>query len=121
MDKSGRLRRLSFFTDREIQTFKLYLELGSQTKVAAKLGVVNSAVASVIRSVRLKVFKLLNALQESLELGLLNEDDVLSLVPSSKLFPKIRERLIKGKDAETMEAIKQLLNSLTPEERKKLM
>ncbi len=75
-----RFAELSFFTEREKEIFRLRQELDSQKKVAEKLQVGDSAVASALKSIRLKVLKLMNTLEESMEMGLITKEDLAELM-----------------------------------------
>ncbi|MFQ6126789.1 MAG: hypothetical protein ACE5PM_06270 [Candidatus Hydrothermarchaeales archaeon] len=74
------LGRFSFFTKREIEIFKLCQRLGSQREVARELGVVDSVVTSALKNLELKTLKLMNTLEECLELGLITREDVLEVL-----------------------------------------
>ena len=71
---------LSYFTDREKEIYRLRKQLDSQKKVAEKLQVGDSAVASALKSIRLKVLKLMNTLEESLDMGLITKEDLAKLM-----------------------------------------
>jgi transcriptional regulator len=75
-----RFPELSFFTDREKKMYRLRQQLGTQKEVAEKLDVGDSAVASALKSIRLKVLKLMNTLEESLEMGLITKEDLAILI-----------------------------------------
>ncbi len=71
---------LSFFTDREKKIYRMRQQFDSQRKVAEKLNVGESAVASALKSIRLKVLKLMNILEEYLEMGLITKEDLAKLL-----------------------------------------
>ncbi len=71
---------LSFFTDREKKIYRMRQQFDSQKKVAEKLNVGDSAVASALKSIRLKVLKLMNTLEESLEMELITKEDLAKLL-----------------------------------------
>jgi len=75
-----RFPELSFFTDREKDIYRLRQQLGTQKEVAEKLEVGDSAVASALKSIRLKVLKLMNTLEESLDMGLIAKEDIAKLL-----------------------------------------
>ena len=75
-----RFKDLSFFTDREKEIYQLRQQLGTQKEVAEKLEVGDSAVASALKSIRLKVLKLMNTLEECLEMGLITKEDIAELM-----------------------------------------
>ncbi len=76
----SRFAELSFFTDREKKIYRLRQQLGTQKEVAEKLEVGDSAVASALKSIRLKVLKLMNTLEECLEMGLITKEDLAKLL-----------------------------------------
>ncbi len=71
---------LSFFTDREKKIYRMRQQLGTQKEVAEKLQVGDSAVASTLKSIRLKVLRLMNTLEECLEMGLITKEDLAKLL-----------------------------------------
>ncbi|MFQ5710526.1 MAG: hypothetical protein ACE5GD_01975 [Candidatus Geothermarchaeales archaeon] len=75
---------LSFLTDREKEIYKLVQDLGSQKEVAKRLGIVDSAVTSALKSIRLKVMKLMNTVEECLELGLITKEDLQMILEKSE-------------------------------------
>ena len=75
-----RFADLNFFTDREKEIYRLRQQLDSQKEVAEKLQVGDSAVASALKSIRLKVLKLMNTLEESLDMGLITKEDLAKLM-----------------------------------------
>ncbi|MFQ5712346.1 MAG: hypothetical protein ACE5GD_11300 [Candidatus Geothermarchaeales archaeon] len=80
--------KLSYLTEREKQIYKLVQELGSQKEAAKRLGIVDSAVTSALKSVRLKVMKLLNTLEECLDMGLLTAEDLSEYTSRAVEKPK---------------------------------
>lgn len=70
----------SFLTEREKEIYKLVKEFGSQKKAAEELGIVDSAVTSAIKSIRFKIMKLMNTLEECLKLGLIEPEEVKKVV-----------------------------------------
>lgn len=75
-----RFPELSFFTDREKKIYQMRQQHGTQKEVAEKLEVGDSAVASALKSIRLKVLKLMNTLEECMEMGLITKEDIAKLL-----------------------------------------
>jgi transcriptional regulator len=75
-----RFPELSFFTDREKKIYQMRQQHETQKEVAEKLEVGDSAVASALKSIRLKVLKLMNTLEECMEMGLITKEDIAKLL-----------------------------------------
>jgi transcriptional regulator len=91
-----RFAELSFFTDREKEIYRLRQQLDSQKRVAERLKVGDSAVASALKSIRLKVLKLMNSLEESLDMGLIAQEDLAEYLDTQTLIEKVTEQIKEG-------------------------
>jgi transcriptional regulator len=91
-----RFADLSFFTDREKEIYRLRQRFNTQKKVAEKLEVADSAVASAFKSIRLKVLKLMNSLEESLDMGLITQEDLAKLLDTQTLIDEVTKQIKEG-------------------------
>lgn len=103
----------TLYTEREIEVWRLYKELGTQPEVAKKLKIYDSAVSQHINSVRRKGEACLTTLSTALEEEIIDYDEALE-----KIFPMHFRSLKKIAVSESGGSVYHLLLQLINEKLK---